>query len=78
MGNYFAAALYAFSHFRHSSAHAFKFLSSGNASQALAQLAQHIEQHSHITAARGPSLAQTWEQAAQQVAQSRQCIRHDK
>ena len=55
----FAIASHAFWHFRHSSAHAFMCLSSGNFSQAFAHWSQHFAQQSAMRALCGPPLAHT-------------------
>jgi hypothetical protein len=55
----FAIASHAFWHFRHSSAHAFMWWSSGNFSHAFAHWSQHFAQHSVIRAVCGPPLAHT-------------------
>ena len=65
----------AFSHFRHSSAHAFMCLSSGNFSHAFPHSAQAVAHDSQMMDENGPPAATTCEAAAQIVAQSRQVIR---
>jgi hypothetical protein len=50
----FTIALHAVSHLRHSSAHAFICLSSGNFSHAFAHCSHDFAQHSHIRTECGP------------------------
>src|SRR5471032_1113927 len=67
----FTIALHAFSHLRHSSAHAFMCLSSGNASHALAHWSHDFTQDSQIRTECGPPLETICAAAAQTVAQSK-------